>query len=81
MGLLSALLLAPVTLPVKLPVAGTVWLGRKLAETAEAERDDPASLRAALTAAEQRLLSGEITETEYDGIETEILTRLKVIGS
>lgn len=77
MGLLSTLLLAPV----KLPVTGTVWLGRKLAETAEAERNDPVVLRSALSAAEQRLLSGEITETEYDGIETEILTRLKVIGS
>ena len=76
MGLLSKLLFAPV----RLPVSGTVWLGRKLAETAEAELNDPAALRDTLREAERQLVAGELSEDAYDEIEAEILTRLKVIS-
>lgn len=76
MGLLSSLLFAPVTLP----ATSALWLGRKIAETVEAERNDPNALRIALRDAERQLLEGELSEDAYDEIETEILTRLKVIG-
>ncbi|MBF9029978.1 gas vesicle protein [Rhodobacterales bacterium HKCCE3408] len=76
MGILSSLLLAPV----KLPATGTIWLARKLAQTAEAERNNPAALRATLAEAERLLLAEEMTEDEYDAIETDILTRLKGCG-
>ena len=76
MGILSAILLSPV----RLPMRSTLWLGQKLAETAAAERDNPAVLRAALAEAEQQLLAGALSEDDYDAIETDILMRLKVIG-
>ncbi len=76
MGLLSRILLAPLNLP----MSSTLWLAQKLSEAAEAERDNPATLRAALKDAERLLLTGEISEDDYDEIETDILLRLKVAG-
>ena len=75
MGLLSKVLLAPITLPPR----STIWLAQKLTEAAEAQRNDPAVLRRALAAAEEQLLNGEISEDVYDEIETEILTRLRMM--
>ncbi len=75
MGLLRTLLLSPV----KGPVDGTVWIARKINEAAERELNDPAALRKALRGLEEQLLSGEITEDEYDRAETEILERLKAL--
>ena len=76
MGMLSTLLLAPLTAPAR----GTLWLARKLAETAEGERNNPSHLRPALRAAEEQLLAGTLSEEEYDEIETDILTRLRGAG-
>ncbi|ETX15866.1 gas vesicle protein [Roseivivax halodurans JCM 10272] len=73
MGLVSKLL----TLPVTGPAAGAFWVARKLAETAEAQRNDPATLRAALGEAERRLLAGEIDEEAYDALESDLLERLR----
>lgn len=73
MGLLSSILLAPVNLP----LSGSVWLGRKLSEVAATERDDPATLRAALREAEARLTDGTLSEADYDAIEADLLTRLR----
>lgn len=75
MGLLSHLLLWPV----KSPLSGTVWIAGKIAEAAEAERNDKGALRAALAAAEEQLLAGEILEEEYDALEDELLTRLQAL--
>jgi hypothetical protein len=74
MGILSTILLAPLTMPMR----STLWISRKLAETAAAERDDPAALRVLLKEAERELLAGQLSEEDYDRIETDILTRLKV---
>ena len=76
MGLLSSLLLAPITAPPK----GVMWVARRLAEQAEAERNNPSAIRAALADAEQQLLAGEMSEAEYDEIEDDLLDRLAKAG-
>ncbi|MDG4648420.1 gas vesicle protein GvpG [Roseibacterium sp. SDUM158017] len=75
MGLLRKIL----TLPVSAPADGVVWLAARIAEAAEAERNDPSLLREALVDAEAKLLSGELGEDEYDAIETDLLLRLRAI--
>lgn len=77
MGLLSKVLFAPLTAP----SAATLWLARKLTEAAEAERNDPATLRRALSEAEAALLDGTLSEEDYDAIETDILLRIRGLGS
>jgi hypothetical protein len=76
MGLLSRLLL----LPVSAPLSGSLWIARQITESVERERNSPAALRAALREAEVRLLSGELSEEDYEAIETELLVRLRVAG-
>ena len=73
MGLLTRLL----TLPVSAPAGGALWIARQVAEAAERERNDPATLKAALTAAERALEAGEIDEATYDRIEDDLLERLR----
>ncbi|MEM9757475.1 MAG: gas vesicle protein GvpG [Pseudomonadota bacterium] len=76
MGLLTRLLTAPMAAP----ITGPLWLARKIAEAAEAEHNNPATLRQALVEAETALLAGTLTEDEYDEIETDILLRLRRTG-
>ncbi len=76
MGLLRSLL----SLPVKGPVDGTLWVARKIQEAADNERNDPAALRKALAALETQLLAGLISEDEYDVAETDLLLRIKGQG-
>jgi hypothetical protein len=76
MGLLTSLLL----LPVSGPLSGALWVARQIAEAAESERNSPAALRAALHEAEARLISGELSEVEYDALETVLLERLRISG-
>lgn len=73
MGLLSKLLLSPI----KGPMDGALWVARKVAETAEAELNDPATLRKQLAFLEQELLNGRISEEDYEAAEEDILMRLK----
>ena len=75
MGILRSLL----SLPVKGPVNGGLWIARKIHETAEREMNDPAALRSALVSLEKQLLAGEISEEDYDTAETEILFRIKAL--
>jgi hypothetical protein len=72
MGLLRRL----ATFPVSAPLGGVTWLAARIAEAADAERNDPAALRAALRDAEALLVAGDLTEEAYDTIEMDILTRL-----
>lgn len=72
MGLLRRIL----TFPVSAPAGGVVWLARRIAEAAEADRNDPTALKELLREAEARLLAGELSEDDYEAIETDILTRL-----
>lgn len=73
MGLLGKLL----TLPLRGPLDATVWLAEKVYETAESSWNDPNALKAALAEAERKLLAGEMSEEEYDAIETDLLERLR----
>jgi hypothetical protein len=73
MGLLSKLLMGPVTAPFN----GTLWVAGKIAEAAEAERNDKGTLRAALAEAERQLLDGTLSEEDYDAIEDDLLHRLR----
>ncbi len=75
MGLLRSLLL----LPVKGPIDGALWATQKIVEAAEAEVNNPATLRKSLQMLEKDLLAGRISEDAYDAAETLILTRLKAI--
>jgi hypothetical protein len=72
MGLLSRLLTAPVSLP----VSGALWVAAKVAECAETELTDPATIRQALDALERDLLAGRITEDAFEEAEADLLARL-----
>ncbi|MCU0906393.1 MAG: gas vesicle protein GvpG [Rhodobacteraceae bacterium] len=72
MGLLTRLLTAPVSLP----VSGALWVAAKVSECAESELTDPATIRAALSALEEDLLAGRITEDDFELAEAELLARL-----
>lgn len=73
MGLLRSLL----SLPVKGPIDGTLWVARQVQDAADNELNDPAALRKALAALETQLLAGAISEEEYDQAETRLLLRIK----
>ena len=75
MGIVRALL----TLPIKGPVNGGLWVARKVHDTAQAELNDPVSLRKSLVQLEQRLLAGDISEDDYDEAETALLLRIKAL--
>lgn len=73
MGILSSLLLSPI----KGPIDGALWVAGKIHEDAERQWSDPAVIRTALASLEGQFLAGEISETQYDEAETELLLRLK----
>jgi hypothetical protein len=73
MGFLTGLVLLPLA-----PLRGTIWLAEKLAEVAERELDDEATVRRLLVEAEIAFDSGELTEQEYELIEDELLERLEI---
>ena len=74
MGLLTGLLFLPLA-----PLRGTIWIAEKLAEYAESELNDEQAIRRLLLEAEAALESGEISETQYDEIEDELLDRLEAV--
>jgi hypothetical protein len=73
MGFLTGLVLLPLA-----PLRGTIWLAEKLAEVAERELDDEATVRRLLVEAEIAFESGELTEAEYELVEDELLERLEL---
>lgn len=75
MGLLRALLTAPVAGPVK----AFAWIAGKLAEKVEAEVFDPRKIQRELEQLQLRYDLGQITEAELDEGETVLLERLKAI--
>jgi hypothetical protein len=73
MGLMTGLLTLPLA-----PVRGVAWVAEKLAEQAEAELYDEASVTrelAQLDAAHER---GEISQETYDAYADELLERLEI---
>jgi hypothetical protein len=73
MGILSGLLLWPA----KLPMSGSFWVAGQIAKAADAQYNDKTALRAALIEAENQLLAGDLSEDEYDVLETDLLIRLQ----
>lgn len=72
MGILSGLLLLPLA-----PVRGTLWVAEQLAAQAERELDDERTVRRLLLEAEAALERGELSESDFDRIEDELLDRLE----
>ena len=72
MGLFTGLLLLPLA-----PLRGTIWIAEKLAEYAEQELSDETSARRLLAEAELAFEAGELSESEYEAIEDEVLERLQ----
>jgi hypothetical protein len=70
-GLFTGLLLLPLA-----PLRGTIWIAERLAEYAERELDDEATVRRLLAEAELAFEAGELSEAEYEAIEDELLERL-----
>ncbi|TMM08735.1 MAG: gas vesicle protein [Actinobacteria bacterium] len=75
MGIFTGLLLLPLA-----PLRGTIWIAERLAEYAERELDDEATVRRLLAEAEIDLERGELTEEEFAHIEDELLERLDGAG-
>ena len=71
MGLISALLTLPLA-----PVRGTVWIAERVAEQAEQELGDEATIRRRLADLQMRYDTGEIDEEEHAAGEDELLARL-----
>jgi hypothetical protein len=73
MGFLTGILLLPLA-----PLRGTIWLAERLTEVAEREADSEATFRRLLVEAEIAFESGELSETEYEQVEDELLERLEL---
>lgn len=73
MGFLTGILLLPLA-----PLRGTIWLAERLTEVAEREADDETTFRRLLVEAEIAFESGELSETEYEQVEDELLERLEL---
>jgi Gas vesicle protein G len=73
MGFLTGLILLPLA-----PLRGTIWIAEKLAEVAEHELDDDATVRRLLVEAEIAFESGELTEEDYELVEDGLLERLEL---
>ena len=71
MGLLTGLLTLPLA-----PVRGTIWIAERLLDEAERQRRDPRAVEAQLLDAEAAHERGELTATELELIEDELLGRL-----
>jgi hypothetical protein len=73
-GIFTGLLLLPLA-----PLRGTIWIAERLAEYAERELGDEATIRRLLVEAEMALEAGELSETEYEAVEDELLERLELL--
>ncbi|MEO3750489.1 gas vesicle protein GvpG [Streptomyces sp. B6B3] len=72
MGLFSELLLLPLT-----PVRGACWVAGQIADAAERELYDPATLRDRLAALHRALEEGEIELAEFEREEESLLLRIQ----
>lgn len=73
MGILGRIL----TLPVRGPIEGVLWVARRIEQEANAERWDQGKITGALSELELKLDLGEIDVDEYEVRETSLLQRLK----
>ena len=61
------------------PLKFTIWIGKKLAETAHAELTDESSVHEALLNLQMRYEVGEIDDETYEKEETKLMERLESI--
>jgi Gas vesicle protein G len=76
MGLLTGLLFAPVTSPVR----GLNFVFREVREAVDRELNDPDVIRRELLELQRRLDAGLIDEAAYDEAEAGLLARLDAIA-
>jgi len=72
MGFLTGVLLLPLA-----PLSATIWLAERLADYAEQELADASNVRRLLVEAEIAFDSGQLSESEYELVEDELLARLE----
>ena len=72
MGFLTGVLLLPLA-----PLRATIWLAERLADYAEQEVADESSVGRLLVEAEIAFESGQLSESEYELVEDELLARLE----
>jgi uncharacterized membrane protein len=72
MGLLSMILTAPAA-----PVRFVDWTARQVLDAAEREMYDPSRIRHQLAELSERLDAGELSESEFDRMEDELLDQLE----
>ena len=72
MGLLSMILTAPAA-----PVRFVDWTARQVLDAAEREMYDPSRIRHQLAELSERLDAGELSESEFDQMEDELLDQLE----
>jgi hypothetical protein len=72
MGLITGLLTLPLA-----PVRGVAWITEKVAEQAEAELYDEASITRELAELDAAREDGEISQETYDAYADELLDRLE----
>jgi len=71
--------LLDVVFPFLIPVKGTVWIGKKLKETADAEITDKSSVHEQLLDLQMRFEMGQLNEDEYKRKEEKLLEKLEAI--
>ena len=64
--------------PIKVPLKGLIWLGKKINEVAEKELSDEGRIKEELMQLQLRFEMDEISEEEYNKQEKELLERLDV---
>jgi hypothetical protein len=74
MGLFTRLILLPLA-----PVEGVLWVADQILTQAEEEFYSPESLQRQLSALQQEMEDGRVTEDEYLHAEDELLDRLDAV--
>jgi hypothetical protein len=72
MGLITGLLTLPLA-----PVRGVVWVADQIEQEASRQLDEPTQVRAELARLEAAFDRGELSETEFERLEDELLERLE----
>ena len=71
--------LLDIVFPFLLPAKGTIWIAKKLKQTAEAEITDKSKVQEDLLDLQMRFEMGEVDEEEYNKREEKLLERLEAI--
>ena len=73
MGILKSLVLLPVA-----PVRGVIWVAERVADAADRELHDPASIRRQLEELAVALETGAIDQEQYERAEAHLLQRMGI---